>query len=270
MTIEAVYLVEASSSKGERWADVYLSAEKAKVGIEHWAQRCGVGRLRWEDDSSGVMTAYSEGGDTIEWVYKVVPLDVHRDAQSEKWWLDGAVKVRRAIRNEPALISALLFGFVVIKVIYIAHGDIQTALGVFNSAGLATVLVGGLLSSFPLVSAVALGLATFKLISQWDAIMGTIWLVTVVSCLVLTPWPIMVLSAALGFGFGCAARKRKSEEQSHTRKIARYVTLIALSVVSLILVLNPLLYGVWLPHEELTLGKQPRTPDGGGTRPKRQ
>jgi len=61
----------------------------------------------------------------------------------------------------------LLFGFVVIKVIWMARGDIPTTLGVFNSAGLATVIAGGLLSAFPLISAIVLGLATFELSRTW-------------------------------------------------------------------------------------------------------
>lgn len=60
-------------------------------------------------------------------------------------------------------ITVLAFGFVVLKVIWIARGDIPTALGVFNSAGLATVIVGGLLSALPLISAIALGLAVFNI-----------------------------------------------------------------------------------------------------------
>src|SRR5262249_38657589 len=64
-------------------------------------------------------------------------------------------------------ITALAFSYVIIKVIWIARGDIPTALGVFNSAGLATVIVGGLLSALPVISATALGWAVFQISRCW-------------------------------------------------------------------------------------------------------
>jgi hypothetical protein len=84
MTIETVYLVEDHTKGSDRtyWAHVYLSAGKAKAGVEHWAERGGVGRLRWEEGSFGVLMAYPEANDT-DCIYTVVPLGVHQDHQPE-------------------------------------------------------------------------------------------------------------------------------------------------------------------------------------------
>lgn len=61
MRTETVFLVEdhheTAGSNWGYWAHVYLGIEKAKAGVEHWAQRGGVGRLRWEDGPFGIMIA---------------------------------------------------------------------------------------------------------------------------------------------------------------------------------------------------------------------
>jgi hypothetical protein len=84
MTIETVYLVEDHTRGSNRayWAHVYLSTQKAKAGVKHWARRGGVSRLRWEEGSFDVLIAYSEANDT-DCVYTVVPLRVHQDHQPE-------------------------------------------------------------------------------------------------------------------------------------------------------------------------------------------
>lgn len=134
---------------------------------------------------------------------------LHADTGRSRW-IKEARALRGKIGNEPAFITALLFSFIVIKVVWIARGDIPTALGVFNSAGPATVIAGGLLSAFPLISAVVLGVAAFELLRSWpltktfplirrsDKLVWVIWLAAAVGCFFLTPWLIMVFGAAIG------------------------------------------------------------------------
>ena len=191
---------------------------------------------------------------------------LHADAGTSRWIKEAPVLWGR-IGNQPVFITALLFGFVVIKVVWIARGDIPTALGVFNSAGLATVIAGGLLSAFPVVSAVALGLAAFKLVSSQpfskafpfvrlsDMPVWLTGLAAAVGCFFLTPWPIMAFGAIIGAVAGGAVllASKMGVKAKSRRGIAG---ILALSIASLILVLNPLLYAVWLPHETLTLTKQ--------------
>jgi len=171
-------------------------------------------------------------------------------------------------------ITVLAFGFVVIKVIWIARGDIPTALGVFNSAGLATVIVGGLLSALPLISAIALGLAVFNITKSrfltgkfphdnfaWAGLCGA-----GVGCIFLTPWPVMAWGTFLGVAAGGAAwvasKAKKLADNGHiwVGRIGRIGIWAIVGIVSFIFVLNPLLYAVWLPHETLTLAKPSSQP----------
>jgi lactoylglutathione lyase len=179
-----------------------------------------------------------------------------------RWrWLRETRVLRGLISKEPALITALLFSFVVIKVIWIARGDIPTALGVFDSAGLAIVIAGGLVSAFPLISAIALGIATFEIGSSLracrvfprDKFVVVIGSAAVVGCFFLTPWPIMLLGASLGLVIGYLSWVKRSAKKV-ALAIQRAILLLLL-LISFFLIVNPLLYAVWLPHEILTLAK---------------
>jgi hypothetical protein len=175
-------------------------------------------------------------------------------------WLQE-IRVLRGLGKEPALITALLFSFVVVKVIWIARGDIPTALGVFDSAGLATVIAGGLLSALPLISAVVLGIAVFELSRGGsfakrapDKSFWAIGLAAAVGCFFLTPWPVMVSGVFLGLLSSLAVwLVSKVKKKAKARKSLGIAASVALIILSLIFVLNPLLYAVWLPHEILTL-----------------
>jgi hypothetical protein len=202
---------------------------------------------------------------------------LHAGAGTSSWITEARVLWAK-IGNQPAFITAVLFGFVVIKVVWIARGDIPTALGVFNSAGLATVIAGGLLSAFPLISAAVLGLAVFKLVRSQpfrkafpfvklpDKSIWVTGLAAAVGCFFLTPWPVMASGAIIGAvagGVVLVASKMELKPKSRHRGIfgilalsARIFGILALLAMSFILVLNPLLYAVWLPHETLTLTKQ--------------
>ena len=194
-----------------------------------------------------------------------------RSDRGRSRWLQEIRVLRSLIGKEPALITALLFSFVVIKVIWIARGDIPTALGVFDSAGLATVIAGGLLSAFPLISAVVLGIAAFELsrtvsftknspiIRAPDKSLWVIGLAAAVGCFFLTPWPIMVYGAGLGLLSGVALRfASKVRIKAKAKKGLGIAASVVLLIASSFLVLNPLLYAVWLPHEKLTLRGQPQ------------
>ena len=167
-------------------------------------------------------------------------------------------------------ITALAFSYVIIKVIWIARGDIPTALGVFNSAGLATVIVGGLLSALPVISATALGWAMFQISRSWllersfprNTSSWIVLSVAGVACFFLTPWPVMASGAFLGLACGIpagwAASKAEKPATRRRKLVGRIGMIGGLTVVgiaSFYLVLNPLLYAVWLPHETLKLTK---------------
>src|SRR5215469_16827409 len=160
----------------------------------------------------------------------------------------------KTITKEPALLTVLLSAFVVIKVIYVAQGNIQTALGVFSSAGVPSVIAGGLLSALPLFSATVLGLASFEfawtlrnsrvapLTRRQAVVLRAIWVAAATTCILLTPWAILASSLALGAAFGFAVRMAT---RIH-RVLFKEAIFILLSVASVYLVINPLLYAVWL------------------------
>jgi hypothetical protein len=220
-------------------------------------------------------------------------------------WRTAIEVLEKTIGEHKWIITIALFGFVLIKVLVIARGNTQIALGIFNSAGAATVVVGGILSAFSLVSALTFGLAiallvrTFPLIrtfpsiikiirrprwlrpppvtcyyrtsrvrspgklesTRWHAFTGwvdyivvnekPVWLtglIAAVICFFITPWPLAVASGLLGVLLGTAAKIRKG--------VIRAISLGVVSGLSIFLVLYPLLYAVWLPHEILTVSRR--------------
>jgi hypothetical protein len=204
-----------------------------------------------------------------------------------KMWFNDTKDLDKTIGEHKWLITIALFGFVFIKVIFIARGNVQIALGIFNSAGTTTVVAGGILSAFPLVSAVAFGLTIFQLtrsflltadrsrtsgtrepcepceptskenkegqpsgkwhvVTEWARKEKLAWLALLaatVACFFITPWLIATTSAILGIIAGIAAKI--------TNRTARRISFFFLLLASISLVLYPLLYAVWLPHEKL-------------------
>ena len=82
-----VYLVEDHTDPDpathtKYFAHVYLSREKAKAGVQHWALRGGHGAVHWQEHAE-VSYAYPAGGTRQRELYKVIPLRVHPDNQPE-------------------------------------------------------------------------------------------------------------------------------------------------------------------------------------------
>jgi hypothetical protein len=190
--------------------------------------------------------------------------------QAEIKWLGTLGTINKTAAKNAALVTAFLFAFIIIKVFYIAHGNTETALGVFNSAGPTTVIVGALLSVFPLISALLLGLALFELSRgspppfvkappfirrDYDAV-WVILLAAAVACLFLTPWPIMVTSVVLGLASGFALRLSsiitKRIKEPWFKLVLTCIGWVFLSLSFVVFILNPVMYAVWLPHEILT------------------
>jgi hypothetical protein len=190
------------------------------------------------------------------------------DRQAKIKWLGTLGTINKTAAKNAALVTAFIFAFIIIKVFYVAHGNTETALGVFNSAGPTTVVVGALLSVFPLISALLLALALFELSRgapfvktppfirrDYDAVWA-ILLVAAVACLFLKPWPIMVTSLVLGLASGFVLRL-SSIIATRIKKlwIKLVLTCIGWAFLSLffvVFILNPVMYAVWLPHEILT------------------
>lgn len=252
-----------------------------EILLGRYADQAGVGRVQIrgaciEDDLdlTGIQT-----GATVEFrncqISRILPdnaaiprlvLDLG-GRQAKIKWLGTLGAINKTAAKNAALVTAFLFAFIIIKVFYIAHGNTETALGVFNSAGPTTVIVGALLSVFPLISALLLALALFELSRgapfvkappfirrDYDAV-WVILLVAAVACLFLTPWPIMVTSVILGLASGFVLRLSSITER--LKKLWLKLALTCMGWVFLLLffvvfILNPVMYAVWLPHEILT------------------
>jgi hypothetical protein len=170
---------------------------------------------------------------------------------TEKGWHTAIKTLEEVAESHKWLTTVVLFGFILIKVVWMARGNIQTALGIFNSAGTVTVIVGGLLSAFPLVSALVLGLVIFELARKFpsgvERIVWLIGLAAAVGCFFLTPWPIAAVSVLLGTFSGLVMKIKK--------KVMQRILLSFLLLASIGLIVHPLLYSVWLPRELLTVPK---------------
>jgi hypothetical protein len=192
---------------------------------------------------------------------------------------DGALspvfRFVKGISGNAALTTVALFTFLAVKLIYVARGDITTALGVFNSAGLATVIVGGLLSSLPLVAASVLGITSFALTStliartkwfrrevefEWSIFLAAF--VAFIASFFLATWQIMIGTIGLGAVAGLVSHWAKKYKRKRIRFIA-IVAWVSIFVFAWLFILQPMMIAVWLPHEELMLKKGHASPEVG-------
>lgn len=80
-----VYLVEDHTDPEPRsytsyWAHVYLSRERARAGVELFAERGGHGAVRWKEHSP---VSYAYSATDNRQLYRVVPLTVRQDNDPE-------------------------------------------------------------------------------------------------------------------------------------------------------------------------------------------
>jgi hypothetical protein len=195
--------------------------------------------------------------------------------------LDPVFRVTNQIAANAALMTALLFTFLVAKVMYVARGDITTALGVFDSAGLTTVIVGGLLSSLPLVAAGVLGITifalTFALLAlipwfraesefefEFELSIVVVSLVAAFACFFLATWEILIVTVAAGATAGLVARVAK-KKMKYTKMMRIIIVVVwgIIFVASWLFIVQPMMYAVWLPHEQLVLTEGHSSPEVG-------
>jgi hypothetical protein len=160
----------------------------------------------------------------------------------------------RSLRNSiptSVAVTSFLFAFLAIKVLWVAHGDVPTALGVFGSSPPTTVVVGGLLSGISILVAATLGIIFFFVLTEPLSKRAiTVMLLATIGCAFLTPWKVAALSAFLGIAAGLVKRCKR-------RNVA-FAGLLILGLAAIVLISPALMDAVWLPHEDLTL--TPLTP----------
>jgi hypothetical protein len=163
----------------------------------------------------------------------------------------------------------LAAGFVILKGFVIARGDLATALGILQYAGLATVVTAGLLSSLPILTAAMLAYTASQMIwSVAGRVAGTVrlrepeppdltwplaWvlLAAFVLAAVFTPWT--YLAAAAVVGLLIAVTRVVPVLKVPVYGLAALGTLIAVIVN---------LYTVWVPHEMVTFRHGTALPGG--------
>jgi hypothetical protein len=145
--------------------------------------------------------------------------------------------------------TALVAVFLVFKGYVLAKGDLSTALGILQYAGLTSVVVAGLLSALPILAAAMLGYTVHREVEYamhqqtraWAK--GKLLAVTFGAALlsaVFTPWTFMVAAIGIGLVVGIAHGSRH-------KVLLAFMGLI-LGIVAVYGVIA-MLYTVWLPHE---------------------
>jgi hypothetical protein len=161
-----------------------------------------------------------------------------------------------AYKDSPAAGTVALGAFLVLKGCVLARGDISTALGILENAGLPTIVIGGLLSGLPILIAVTLAGSIFNAVTRKHeheicvkrgvplSPLAVVVMVTIALSLIVTPWPFMVFATTVGLGIGLVHRLDKTPLTNAAFAVAFICAVYAVSTM---------LYTVWLPREKLTI-----------------
>jgi hypothetical protein len=168
----------------------------------------------------------------------------------------GYISFVRRIAKNPTALTVALFIFLVIKVLYVALGDIPTALEVFDTSSLTTVIVGGLLSGIPLVFASLLAVTISLMVTKWFSRRMLLALFTAsgLACSFLTPWTVTLASVIAGLlaAWVIWMMNRKRSESKHRTQLMR--AFLAFVVCAWLVLAGPeIMAALWLPHQQLTL-----------------
>lgn len=145
--------------------------------------------------------------------------------------------------------------FLVVKGYVLARGDLSTALGILQYAGLTSVVIAGLLSSLPILAAAMLAYAVYRTVRELRVPAGKLVAVllgaTVLSA-VFTPWTFMagaiVIGLVIGLQRGIFDRLRESWRAWGIQLAIGLVAELAIGIGAVYAVIA-MLYTVWLPHE---------------------
>ncbi len=186
------------------------------------------------------------------------------DSRWEDW--------RRALRPIPGFVdwyrkhkisgALLLAAFVIVKGYVLARGDITTALGIVQYAGVVGWAVAAVLSSLPLLAAAMLAIAFYQLLwplsgkylASLDKQLSVVGVAFLISA-VLTPWWFVIGAMLLGLFFGGVQwgiyKLHKLKLKGWWKLLADWVVwsvrlaVWAASVCAAI----AMLYTAWLPNE---------------------
>ena len=210
---------------------------------------------------------------------RVATDEAHKKASKREQWRDALQPLPRIFDwyKANAIAGTLLAaGFVILKGYVIARGDISTAVGILQYAGLATVVTAGLLTSLPILTAAMLAnrldwtIRTSHrgpLAGHWR--LAVVMAGTIVLAGLFAPWTYLPFAVLYGVLFGAMRRpevRKRFSLRSRLRKsvtvaFAALVGVPAAAVFGVAVVVS--LYSVWVPHEIVTF--RPGTLPGGRT-----
>jgi len=177
-------------------------------------------------------------------------------AESRDSWRDALEPIPEILtwyKDHAAAGTLIVAAFLVAKGYVIAKGDLTTALGILQYAGVASVVVSGLLSSLPILTASLLGWMVFQITRgpfsgspSGSRVPRAIVLVgAFVLAAFFTQVPYMLIAIGLGLLAGLIERWHPS----------KWLVWIARSLVGIFgaLAIVLMLYAVWVPHEVVEL-----------------
>lgn len=211
--------------------------------------------------------AFSPAGATVAVGGRDGAIALPRERPSTLWsrqcWRDAFKPVPNLFdwyKGNVAAGTLFLALFLVLKGFVLAKADITTALGILQYAGLSSVVIAGLLSSLSLLASAMLAFGIFRLVGTGTPATRPLWLVTAgwtVLCAVFAAWPVMTISAGLGFLFGLGQRLVVSRMARSFARAALAVVAGSVLLVWAVWALIAVLYSVWLPHESVAFTPGP-------------
>jgi hypothetical protein len=164
--------------------------------------------------------------------------------------------------------------FLVVKGYVIAKGDLSTALGILQYAGLASVVIAGLLSALPILFAAMLAFTVYRMILpvRLDGPEGSrrglhlpafpLIVVMVTAALlsaVFTPWTFIAGAVAIGLLAGAGRQLLDSPKLIWRRTRTWLVwTIVPILVAGTVGAVVAMLYTVWVPHEIVAFTPGPK------------
>jgi hypothetical protein len=171
-------------------------------------------------------------------------------------------------RNNAVTGTVLVAAYVVLKGYVLAKGDISTALGILQYAGLTSVVIAGLLSSLPILAAAMLAYTVCRVMwTRWPRLKpaGRVWVtdwyppvpvwrpaVVMLGAFVLsavfTPWTYMAGAVGIGLAIGGLWGITRHERARRRRLLIDLPIRLPIGLIATGAVIA-MLYTVWVPHE---------------------
>jgi hypothetical protein len=187
---------------------------------------------------------------------------------------DSRTIIEQTLRSDRTLTTLLLFSILIIKVIFVAKGDLTTALAVLATSGLVTVILGALVALLPIIAAAIVVVGFYRLGSgAWKlralGKQSLIVVLVLLASVMLTPWLVLAASPLALIGGRLARFRKKLRTEAKTTKSpikvwgarALLVVIAALVITPFAIVGPDLVFSMWLPREEIRVASSQNAPE---------